>query len=203
MTIQALFQAVDQCLMEQAQPSITLNAFLEAGSFHAHPFEMLERLRATEQSPLHHPEGNVWNHTLLVTDHAAQRKAQSTDPRAFMWAALLHDIGKPTATKVRKGRITAYDHDKIGADLSSEFLSVFSKDADFINRVKWLVRYHMQPLFVIKGLPYQDIQGMKKNVDIHDVALLGLCDRLGRGGGQQEKEEESMARFLDACAQFP
>ncbi len=203
MTIQALFQAVDQCLLEQVQPSITLNAFLEAGRFHTFPFEMLERLRTTEQSPLHHPEGNVWNHTLLVTDHAAQRKAQSTEPRAFMWAALLHDIGKPAATKIRKGRITAYDHDKIGAELSREFLSIFSKDCNLIDRVRWLVRYHMQPLFVIKNLPYQDIQGMKKHVDIHDVALLGLCDRLGRGGGQQEQEENSMARFLDACTHLP
>ena len=203
MMIQALFKAVDQCLMEQEKPSITLTAFLEAGHFHAYPFELLERLQRTEQSPTHHPEGNVWNHTLLVTDHAARRKAQSTEPRVFMWAALLHDIGKPAATKIRRGRITAYDHDKIGADLAREFLSVFSKDSDWIDRVGWLVRYHMQPLFVNKGLPYQDIQGMKKHVDIHDVALLGLCDRLGRTGSQQKQEEESMARFLKTCAQLP
>ena len=200
MMIQALFKAVEQCIMVQEKPSITLNDFLEAGNFQSYPFEMLQRLRFTDQSPIHHPEGNVWNHTLLVTDHAAKRKAQSTDPKVFMWAALLHDIGKPAATKIRKGRITAYDHDKIGADLAREFLSVFIKDSDLIDRVAWLVRYHMQPLFVIKDLPFKDIQGMKKHVNIHDVALLGLCDRLGRTGSQTEQEEQSMARFLEACA---
>ena len=200
MMIQALFKAVDQCLMEQERPSIPLDAHLKAGDFQTHPFDMLQRLASTEQSPIHHPEGNVWNHTLLVVDQAASRKEESTDPCVFMWAALLHDIGKPTATKIRKGRLTAYDHDKIGASLAREFLSALSRDADFIDRVCWLVRYHMQPLFVIKGLPYQDIRGMKKSVDIRDVALLGLCDRLGRTGSQREREEENMALFLAACA---
>jgi putative nucleotidyltransferase with HDIG domain len=49
---------------------------------------------------------------LLVVDEAAKRKAYSTDQRVFMWAALLHDIGKPASTRLRKGRITAYNHDK-------------------------------------------------------------------------------------------
>lgn len=202
MTIQALFQDVDQCLMAQKKPSITLNAHLEAGDFRAYPFELLQRLQRTEQSPTHHPEGNVWNHTLLVVDQAAARKHESTDPRIFMWAALLHDIGKPTATRIRKGRITAYDHDKIGADLAREFLAALSNDAALINGVTWLVRYHMQPLFVIKNLPYHDISGMKRHVDIRDVALLGLCDRLGRTGSQQKQEEEAMAHFLDKCARY-
>lgn len=59
---------------------------------------MLHRLKGTEQSLLHHPEGDVWNHTLLVVDEAANVKNKSTDAAVFMWAALLHDIGKPDTT---------------------------------------------------------------------------------------------------------
>jgi putative nucleotidyltransferase with HDIG domain len=38
-----------------------------------------------------------------------------------MWAALLHDIGKPDTTKQYKGRITSYDHDKAGALIARKF----------------------------------------------------------------------------------
>lgn len=198
--MQALFQAVERCLIEQKMPSKTLQAFMEKGEFNVYPFQVLNRQQFTEQSRIHHPEGNVWNHTLLVVDQAAQRKAESTDARVFMWAALLHDIGKPNTTKIRNGKITAYDHDKIGAELTKKFLSVFTEDTDFIMSVAWLVRYHMQLLFVLKDMPFQDIEGMKKHVNIHDVALLGLCDRLGRTGRQVALEEKNVERFLEKCS---
>lgn len=180
-------------------PSKTLKTFMEQGKFNVYPFQMLHRQQFTEQSQIHHPEGNVWNHTLLVVDQAAQRKSESTDAKVFMWAALLHDIGKPAATAIRNGKITAYNHDKIGAELAKEFLSALTEDTDFITRVSWLVLYHMQLLYVLKELPFQDIEGMKKHVNIHDVALLGLCDRLGRKGRQLALEERNVERFLEKC----
>lgn len=52
-----------------------------------------------------HPEGDVWTHTLMVFEEA-QRTIEdlpSEDERcAVMWAALLHDMGKPTCTRDRK-----------------------------------------------------------------------------------------------------
>ena len=198
--IQNLFEAVERCLMEEARPSEGLRAFLEQGQFEREPFALLALQRQTEQSPRHHPEGSVWNHTLLVVDEAALRKTESTDARVFMWAALLHDIGKPAATKIRKGKITAYDHDKIGAELVRDFLSACGQDAAFIRRVAGLVRYHMQVLYVLNDLPFQDIQGMKQAVSLRDVALLGLCDRLGRTGSDKETEEEKIRRFLEKCS---
>ena len=62
---------------------------------------MLSSLVKIQQSPSHHPEGNVWNHTMLVIDKAAERKYKSKDPRIH-WAALFHDIGKTPATKIRR-----------------------------------------------------------------------------------------------------
>lgn len=198
--IQTLFGDVERCLMEAARPSEGLQAFLEQGRFKKEPFALLALQQHTEQSPRHHPEGNVWNHTLLVVDEAARRKTESTDARAFMWAALLHDAGKPAATRVRKGKITAYDHDKIGAELAGEFLTACKQDEAFIRRVTGLVRYHMQVLYVLNDLPFQDIEGMKQAVHIRDVALLGLCDRLGRTGSDREREEERMRLFLEKCS---
>lgn len=194
-----LFSKIEACLLNDDAPSVVLRAMRESGELDVYPFSMLKKLKETEQSPVHHPEGNVWNHTLLVVDEAAKRKLESGDPRAFMWAALLHDIGKPATTRVRKGRITAYDHDKVGAELAREFLSAFTGDHMFIEKVAQLVRYHMHVLYVVKNLPFKDIAGMKRDSDIREVALLCLCDRLGRDGADLKSEEEQVKMFVKMC----
>jgi poly(A) polymerase len=66
--------------------------------------------------------------------------------KGLKWAALLHDMGKPSAMEVRpEGRITFYNHDRIGRDL---FLGL-------AERLKWsnaardvtgrLIELHMRP----------------------------------------------------------
>ncbi|HOG02227.1 MAG: multifunctional tRNA nucleotidyl transferase/2'3'-cyclic phosphodiesterase/2'nucleotidase/phosphatase [Firmicutes bacterium ADurb.Bin248] len=199
MTPLELYSDIGVHLLQDGSPSAYLSGIRSHPLFRNHPFCMLHRLRETEQSPEHHPEGNVWLHTLLVVDEAAKLRARSADPAAFMWAALLHDIGKPATTKLRKGRITAYDHDKVGARLAREFLGVFTDDGGFIDKVSGLIRYHMQILFVLKDLPFADIGGMLRDTDIGEVALLGLCDRLGRAGCDRAKEEERVRLFLQKC----
>lgn len=113
-----------------------------------------------------------------------------------MWAALLHDIGKPTTTRERKGKITSYDHDLEGERLSIEFLRVFSLEEDFIRSVASLVRYHMHMLYILKGLPHGDLKGLLRDVDIHEIALLCRCDRLGRTGADRLAEDEEYREFL-------
>lgn len=194
-----LFESIGRHLLNDAKPSEYLNQIYAEPVFDQHPFKMLKRMRQTEQSPEHHPEGNVWNHTMLVVDEAAGVKEESSDIEAFMWAALLHDIGKPPTTRKRNNRYTAYDHDRAGADLAQEFLSYFVKDEDFIAKVKGLVRYHMHVFYIVNELPFADIQGMKKNSDIKEIALLGLCDRLGRTKRNRQEEEKNIGLFLKLC----
>ena len=33
-----------------------------------YPLSMLQELKNVEQSPIYHPEGNVWNHTMRIID---------------------------------------------------------------------------------------------------------------------------------------
>lgn len=197
--IQTLFEQMDKELLESKQPSKFFNNITDPIFISKFPFTMLSKLKSIDQSPKHHPEGNVWNHTMLVIDNAAERRTQSSDMHAFMWAALLHDIGKATTTMVRKGKITSYDHDKAGAKLAQEFLQNFTKNKDFITKVVSLIRWHMQILFVVNSLRFADIKQMKEQVDINDIALLGLCDRLGRLHVDKKKEEENIKIFLEKC----
>ncbi len=116
-----------------------------------------------------------------------------------MWAALLHDIGKAPTTKIRKSKITSYDHDKIGKKLTEQFLKELNCDDEFIKNVAVLVRWHMQPLFISKDMPFSDIRNMTREVSLEEIALLSICDRLGRGEMSEYKikeEKKSIELFL-------
>ena len=191
-----LFTEIGTHLLEDKQPSIYLEDISKTPLFEKYPLVLLNNLKKTGQSPRHHPEGNVWNHTMLVVDQAAKVRDKSRDPGAFMWAALLHDIGKPDTTKIRKGRITSYDHDIAGADLTRKFLAGYPEEEGFVNKVAELVRWHMQILFVNNNLPFADVRSMLKKTDVDEVALLGFCDRMGRLHADRSEEEKNIKRFL-------
>lgn len=194
-----LLYEINNHILLDKQPSTFLNSIVNTKIFKEYPFYMLYKLKETEQSPIHHPEGNAWNHTMLVVDEAAKHKNRSRDERAFMWAALLHDIGKAETTKNKKGKITAYNHESVGADLCVKFLQEFTTDDKFIQKVKGLVRWHMQILHVVKDMPFADIKSMKEETDIKEVALLGFCDRMGRTNVDILKEKNNIKIFLDKC----
>lgn len=194
--IQGLFDQITEHLLRDDVPSEYLKQLSKDPRFKEYPLNLLLKLKDTEQSKKHHPEGNVWNHTMLVVDEAAKVRERCNDEKAFMWAALLHDIGKPDTTRMRKGRITSYDHDKIGADISAKFLWMFTKEEDFIVAVRALVRYHMHMLYILKDLPFGDMKNLLKEVDVKEMALLSLCDRLGRTGADIAEEEANYKQYL-------
>ena len=200
------FNEFNRHLLEDEKPSEYFNQLEAEGLFDSeYPFTLLGACKKTEQNPTHHPEGNVWCHTLLVVDNAALVREQSEDKAVFMWSALLHDIGKPSTTMIRKGRLTSYDHDKVGERLSKEFLRAFTQDESFIIKVSKMVRWHMQILMVVKNLPFANIRAMVKDVPLHEIALLAMCDRLGRGEITQERfdaEKRHMKHFLEKCMPY-
>ncbi|MDP4126051.1 MAG: HDIG domain-containing protein [Bacillota bacterium] len=200
------FLEFDAHLINDNKPSIYFNELSKTGIFkEKYPYTLLGDLMKVPQSPIHHPEGSVWNHTMLVLDNAGERKHLSQNPKVFMWSALLHDLGKAPTTKLRKGKVTSYDHDKCGEKLSVEFLEEFTSDIEFINQVSKMVRWHMQILFVAKGLPFAEIGRMADEVSIDEIALLGLCDRLGRGNMTIDKgheEEKNIKTFLEKCNKY-
>lgn len=195
------FLAFEKALLYKDKPSEYFQGLVEKNEFpRQYPFNMISDLEKVQQSKEHHPEGSVWNHTMLVVDKAATLKEKSKDEKAFMWAALLHDIGKTPTTRLRKGRYTSYEHDVVGAKMAEEFLRCFNLEEDFIYKVKNLVRYHMHILFIVKNLPFKDEQGMINSVDLNELALLGVSDRLGRGNMSEEtiaKEYKNVKMFLD------
>lgn len=176
-----LFLEIEQHLLNDDKPSIYLEKTLEAYKLNNYPFSMIKELEEVDQNPKFHPEGNVFIHTMMVIDEGAKVRENSLNKRAFMWALLLHDIGKKPTTKIRKGKLTSYNHDIVGADMVRKFLSFFDEEENFIEEVTALVRWHMQSLFVTKNLKYQNVDAMLEEVNINDIVLVSLSDRLGRG----------------------
>lgn len=54
--------------------------------------------------------------------------------------------------------------------------------------------------FVARDMPFADVENMVKEVSVEEIALLSLCDRLGRGGmtkGKEREEKENVRIFLE------
>ena len=193
-----LFKVLEKHILEDKVPSKFLISLNEEGELENSFLEIIKELEKVQQEKKHHPEGNVWNHTLQVLDEAASLRELANNKREFMWAALLHDIGKKDTTKMRKGRWTAYDHDRVGAKLAENILRNVVEDDKFIRDVSNLIRYHMSYLYIDKNLPFAKPEEMVLNSDLHDIALLTYCDRVGRG----EKSLDEKKKILNSINDF-
>ncbi len=169
-------------LLLSAKPSIGLRYLEKTGLLRQlHPD--LYNLIGCEQEPKNHPEGDVWEHTLQVVDEAAKLKDKSRNPLVLMWAALLHDIGKPAVTKQREGKITAYGHDTQGAGMASAFLHDLRCSNDLTHSVMVLIREHMHPVLLYKQkeqITDKAIRKLADRVDISELLLLSEADFHGR-----------------------
>lgn len=205
MTDKEIFLNIEEHLLNDDKPSTYLE---EVARFHIldkYPFSMIKDLEDVGQNPKFHPEGSVLIHTKMVVDEGAKNREKSKNKRVFMWALLLHDIGKKPTTKLRKGRLTSYDHDIVGANMVREFLAYFNEDEEFISQVRGLVRWHMQSLFVTKDMKFQNIGGMLEDVDINEIVLVSLSDRLGRGGLDDEEIKNTIVqvnKFKEKISNF-
>lgn len=193
---------VNNILISKENPSKYIKDLIEKGEFNQQPFNLIKDLRKIDQNKKYHPEGNVLNHVLLVVDEASKYKNLSKNKEIFMWSALLHDIGKLTTTRVRRGRITSYNHDTEGEKIAYDFLSELGFSEESKISISKLVRYHMQPLFYDKNLPFFEPSKMLKDCDYNEIALLSLCDRLGRSKLTSETvnmEKERIDKFKQYC----
>lgn len=195
-----LFKEIENHLLMDEKPSLYLNEIKNKGLLDEEPFSNLKKLEDMQQSVKHHPEGNVWIHTMMVVDEGVKYREKVHDKKAFMWCLLLHDIGKVKTTRLRKGRWTSYDHDKVGEREGKLFLDYFIDDEEFKIKVSKLIRYHMHLLYIMNELPFADMDGLRKSVDINDISYVFLSDRFGRGNLSEDdkiKVKKEVEKFRE------
>ena len=134
------------------------------------------------QNPEHHPEGDVWKHTMQVIDAAASLRELSRIPLALMLAALCHDFGKADTTTSVDGRLHAYGHEAAGVPAADRFLGRLTKEVRLRTAVLDLVRHHMEPNRLVS-----DRAGTKSYMKLFDrtktpeeLLLLAKADHMGR-----------------------
>ena len=178
---------IQENLLIYDRPSIYLEEI--KSSLRNTPLEVLINLEEIEQNKQYHPEGNVWNHLKQVVDTAAKIKDFANDKAGFMLGALLHDLGKGITTKKNKqGRLISYNHDIEGEKIADKLLTYYDYEGDEKKRILNLVKYHMHHLYIIKNLPFAKTNELVKEVDLNDMILMFISDRLGRGQVEKEKK---------------
>jgi len=170
-------------LLLSDRPSRGFRYMLRCGILEqVHP--LLFALVGCRQEKSHHPEGDVFEHTMLVVEQCRLRVQDSANPLALMLAALLHDIGKPATIGFHKGKITSYGHDITGSKLAVSFLTELQAPPEVVKPVEQLVREHMQPVLLYKQrekISDKAIRRLLARTDISELLLLSEADYLGRG----------------------
>lgn len=121
-------------LMAAPKPSIGLELLREAG---------LLELWLPEVAAGYGVIQNRW-HAYDVYEHSLQAvDAAPADKPRVRWAALLHDIGKPSTRAEKNGEGTFYNHEVVGAELADAVMTRLRFPAAEREAIRHLVREHM------------------------------------------------------------
>jgi putative nucleotidyltransferase with HDIG domain len=186
----------------------------------------LAALHGVEQSAYHHLD--VHGHTLAVlaetvalerdpaavfgAEHGARLAELLAQPfsdeltrgTALRFGALLHDIAKPQTRGVSdEGRVSFYDHDRQGAELSRAILTRLKTSERLRAHVAALARHHLRLGFLVheRPLPPRRVHWYLTRCDPVevDVSLLSVADRLATRG---RKAEQAIAKHLELAREL-
>jgi len=100
----------------------------------------VDALAGVEQYAKYHPEGDVWQHTLLMF-----RNLEAPAGALLAWSILLHDIGKkPTFSCGSDGIPHFYCHESVGADMVEVIAQRLRFPVGMTESVAHAVRNHMR-----------------------------------------------------------
>lgn len=182
MTNLNLFLEIEKHLLQDENPSIFLEKIKNEESFKNSSFNIFLQLDKENQIA----KSNPWTHTLNVVNLATKYKDLSSNPKAFMWATLFHEIGKIKTTN------SIYP--KISGEITRRILREHIKDESLLKEVVALVKHHRAPLFIVNRISYSIID-LIDTADIFDVALLSLCSNIE---DENFKEEEFKKNLLNS-----
>ena len=184
LSLERIQQEYNKLLMS-SHPSMGLKFLLELNAL----IRPLETLVTCPQRLDFHPEGNVMNHTLLVVDLAALCKDKTSWPLAFMWSALLHDIGKPLVT-TPEGK--APGHNESGVKVFNQYFShFFFTNKKMKKYIRTMIYYHMHLMNMVRNQSkdysyYKLLKGIEGIFPLNDLVCMSKCDKLGRLANRPE-----------------
>ena len=177
-----LYEELMKALLKGKKPSIFFNIIDETGLIDQ-LIPGMTQLKSIEQNPVFHPEGSVWNHTMMVLDKAAELREFSNDPEVLMLSALFHDFGKVKTTKFdeAKGRIISVGHESV--DLSTVIESIVL-NKKLSKKVQNVIRLHMRPnTYAMNNSKIKAVRKLyvESGENFKELMLLSKADAIGRG----------------------
>jgi len=195
-----VFSELEKALLKAARPSMFFEFLRQAQQLH-HWFPEAEALIDVSQEPKHHPEGDVWNHTMMVVDQAARLRDQAKEPLAFMLSALCHDFGKPETTAVKDGVIRSIGHETAGIPVAKRFLARLTSEVKLQQYVLSMVELHMRPYQHFKQKSGQKALNHLFDASVcpEDLLLLAKADHTGRALDMDYAPAESLLQERLSC----
>ncbi len=186
-----IFVELEKTLLKSDKPSVffeSLRKMEQLDSF----FPEIKELIGVPQDPIHHPEGDVWNHTMLVLDAAAEMREQAYYPLGFMMSALCHDLGKTVTTECVAGKIHSYKHETEGIPIASNFLGRLSNMVKLKEYVINMISLHMKPrqMATQKASAKSMCKMFDEAISCDDLVLLSKADSYNRLSENDYSEAE-------------
>lgn len=204
LTPERVWKETEKALGEEV-PSLYFKTLLPYNEL----FYDLDLMHITEQRLDHHPEGNVFIHTMLVVDYAAKQGFSKEE----VFSCLTHDFGKYTSQE-KYG--TAHGHESEGLTSINEFCDKWKVPNKYRELALLVCEYHTKIHGCLgrgsnKGMRaksimklFEDTGAIKKPERFKQILNCCVADARGRGKGEvQIKEFESkpylQADYLTEC----
>jgi poly(A) polymerase len=133
-------------------------------------------MRGLFQGKPYQPEGDLWDHTMLVL------RFLPLDPSATLaFGALLHDVGKPPTRSIQNGRLAFHHHEQVGRQIADALCRDLRLSNTERERIGWLVEYH-QYLGDAKRLREAKLKRMLAQPGIEELLALHRADAMASFG---------------------
>ncbi|MFT4569468.1 MAG: poly(A) polymerase [Hyphomicrobiaceae bacterium] len=153
--------------------------------------EVLE-MKGCSQSADHHPEGDVFEHTLRCLGHLPTGCSAE-----LALGVLLHDIAKPRTAVARNGKHTFYGHTSVGARMAQKICHRLRRSNEVSDLVEFLVDQHLKHC-AVSQMKRSTLARFLRQDGIDELARLARIDAMGSSGDLSQWEV-----FRDAIAAMP
>lgn len=145
---------------------------------------------------------DVYEHLLRSLDYAAKKGFN----KYVRLAALLHDVGKPRTKRGEGLNSTFYNHEVVGAEMTTKILNRLKFPKNDVKKITKLVRYHLF-YYHPDEVGESSVRRLVRQVgpeNINELLQVRMADRIGSGVPKAEPYKLRYLRYvIDKISQDP